>query len=254
MTRKVLVDGDIIAYRAAFATQDGSEGDAQSKTDELLSYIWDKTIDIPFPSEEDFHVYLTGSNNFRVEVAKTAVYKGNRKKVEKPQYLEVIRQHILANYPCTVAEGEEADDAIAIEATRLGPDAVIASIDKDFLQVPCTHYNFVKDEWITVEEFDGLRFFYTQVLTGDAVDNIKGLYRVGPVKAGQMLEGITTEVGLYEACMDAYLTSKEGLMVDLKDRPQWAYERVLENARLLWLRRYEGQMWTPPEVTEESLG
>ena len=232
MVRKVLVDGDIIAYRAAFATQDKSEAEAKRKTDELINYVWEKTIDIPFPSDQDFHVYLTGRNNFRNDIAKTAVYKGNRKKGEKPTHLEAIRDHIISNYPSTVAEGEEADDAIAIEATNLGPEAVIASIDKDFLQVPCTHYNFTKDEWTTVEEFEGLKFFYTQVLTGDSVDNIVGLFRVGPVKAGKMLEGCSTEQELYDSCVKAY----DG---DL--------ERVLENARLLWLRRYEGQMWEPPE-------
>jgi len=25
------------------------------------------------------------------------------------------------------------------------------------------------------------------------------------------------------------------------------FDRVLENARLLWLRRYDNQMWEPPE-------
>jgi DNA polymerase-1 len=130
-----------------------------------------------------------------------------------------------------MSEGEEADDLIAIEATNLGPDTVIASIDKDFMQVPCRHYNFLKDQWAKVEEFEGLRFFYSQILTGDAVDNIIGLHRVGPKTAEKMLKDCKTEQELYEACVDAY-----GGDVD----------RVLENARLLWLRRYVGEMWTPP--------
>jgi hypothetical protein len=49
---KVLIDGDIVAYRAAFATQDQSPEDAVAKVDELMSFIIDKTIDIPFPSTE----------------------------------------------------------------------------------------------------------------------------------------------------------------------------------------------------------
>ena len=54
---------------------------------------------------------------------------------------------------------------------------------------------------------------------------------MGPVKAAKILEGCSTEQELYDACVKAY----DG---DL--------DRVLENARLLWLRRYEGEMWMPP--------
>jgi len=36
---KVLIDGDIIAYRAAFATQDLTERDAEEKVDDLIEYI-----------------------------------------------------------------------------------------------------------------------------------------------------------------------------------------------------------------------
>ena len=198
--------------------------------DQLIAHIFDKTIDMTFPSEEDFHVYLTGSNNFRYEVAKTAPYKGNRKG-SKPLHLPSVREHILGKYPTTVAEGQEADDLMAIEATKLGPETILASIDKDFKQVPCKHYNFLHDTWDEVDIWTGLKFFYEQILTGDSVDNIIGLYRVGPKKAKGMLESCKTEQDLWNACVKAY---------------DGDVERVIENARLLWLRRHEGQMWEPP--------
>jgi len=231
---KVLVDGDIICYRASFSAQDGTPTEAHQKADDLIEYIWEKTIDIPFPSSNDYHVYLTGKNNFRTEVGKSAPYKGNRKS-ERPIHLNYVRDYLQEKYPCTMSEGEEADDLIAIEATNLGPDTVIASIDKDFMQVPCRHYNFLKDQWATVEEFEGLRFFYSQILTGDAVDQILGIKGIGPVKAAKILDGATTEREMFERCLEAY-----------RDYPD-PYERVLENARLLWLRRYVGQMWSPPD-------
>lgn len=227
---KVLIDGDIIAYRASFSAQDGSPEEAHQKADDLIEYVWEQTLDIPFPSEDEYHVYLTGKTNFRTEIGKSAPYKGNRKS-ERPIHLDYIRHYMLDKYPSTLSEGEEADDLIAIAATKLGPDTIIASIDKDFLQVPCRHYNFLKDEWKTVNEFDGIKFFYTQVLTGDAVDNIIGLYRVGPVKAGKILEHCKTEQEMYEACVKAY---------------DGDVDRVIENARLLWLRRKVDEMWEPP--------
>lgn len=230
---KLNIDGDIICYRAAFSAQDGSPQDAERTANNLIEYTWEQTLDMPFPSPDDYHVYLTGPTNFRKEVAKTAEYKGNRKS-ERPIHLDHVKQYLQDNHPSTVSVDEEADDLIAIAATNYESDAIIASIDKDFMQVPCKHFNFVTGQWKTVEPFEGLKFFYTQILTGDAVDNIKGLYRVGPKTAEKMLSGCKTEEELYKACVDAY---------------DGDTDRVLENARLLWLRRYVGEMWTPPNET-----
>jgi len=227
---KLNIDGDIICYRAAFSAQDGSPQDAERTANNLIEYTWEQTLDMPFPGPDEYHVYLTGPTNFRKEVAKTAEYKGNRSQ-DRPIHLDHVKQYLQGKHPTTVSVNEEADDLIAIEATNYGSDAIIASIDKDFLQVACKHFNFVTGKWKTVEPFDGLRFFYSQVLTGDSVDNIKGLYRVGPKTAEKMLKHCKTEEELYKACVDAY---------------DGDTNRVLENARLLWLRRYEGEMWTPP--------
>jgi hypothetical protein len=51
-----------------------------------------------------------------------------------------------------------------------------------------------------------------------------------------MLEEISTEVDMFNVCVEAY----EGNV-----------DRVVENGRLLWLRRYKGQMWTPPTKEQQ---
>ena len=231
MNGKVLVDGDIIAYRAAFSTQDLLPKDATDKVEDLLDYILEQTV--LFPDPDDYQVYLTGSGNFRHDIAKSHVYKGNRKEADKPIHLSHVRQYLIDNHRAIVSTGEEADDLIAIEATRLGPSTIVASIDKDMLQIPCRHYNFNKNLWTDVGEWDGLKFFYKQILMGDAADNIIGLYKVGPVRADKMLDGCKTEQDLYDRCVAAYSDDKD---------------RVIENARLLWLRRFEGQIWQPPDM------
>ena len=104
-----------------------------------------------------------------------------------------------------------------------------------------------------MEEFEGLRFFYSQILSGDAVDNIIGLFRVGPKTSADMLKTCRTEQQMFQVCLDAYMVSKEALMVHPDDIYSWASDRVIENARLLWLRRYEGQMWEPPLVTYDGM-
>ena len=74
-----------------------------------------------------------------------------------------------------------------------------------------------------------MRFFYKQILMGDSADNIKGMPRVGAVRSEKMLAPYSTELEFYRCCV-------EGL----------GKERVLENARLLWLRREPNQVWEPP--------
>lgn len=229
----ILIDGDIIAYRAGFSSNDLEASDAEAKVDELIDTIIEDTEFI----STDYQVYLTGKGNFRFDIAKTLEYKGNRKDAVKPIYLQHIRDYLTTKYEATVSEGEEADDLIAIAATKIGMKAVVASIDKDMLQIPCFHYNLTRRELSAVGEFDGLKFFYTQILTGDKADNIKGLHRCGPVKAGKILAECDTEMKLWDACLEAY----EG-----------DTERVIENARLLWLRREVDQLWEPPVEQDKN--
>tara|TARA_B100000767_G_scaffold219906_1_gene208076 strand:- start:2466 stop:3167 length:702 start_codon:yes stop_codon:yes gene_type:complete len=228
---KVLIDGDILAYRAAFSTQDGLPKDAENKIEILIDFVFEETLDWPEPDKSE--VYLTGSNNFRFDVAKSYPYKGNRKANDKPKYLSHVREYMVDKFGAIVSEGEEADDLIAIEATRCGPDTVVASIDKDMLQIPCWHFNFNKKKWTQVSEWQGDLFFYTQILTGDAADNIKGLKGIGPKKAEKLLHDCRSVDDLWEACVKAY---------------DGDTARIVENARLLWLRRYEGQLWEPPRI------
>ena len=235
---KVLIDGDIIAYRAAFSTQDDLPQDAKEKVDSLMMYIFDETIELPFPSKFEYQTYLTGKTNFRFDVAKSYPYKGNRQSSEKPRYLGTARDHMVDKYSAVISVDEEADDLISKAAAELNNNCVVASVDKDMLQIPCWHFNFMRGEWTKVDEWSGTKFFYTQILTGDAADNIKGIYGIGPVKAKKILADCDTEESLWEACVKAY---------------DGDVDRIIENARLLWLRREEGEMWLPPVNEGDTL-
>lgn len=232
----ILIDGDIFAYRAAFSCEDQDVEDALDKLDDLIQWaIYNCVLEYEV---EDYQVFLTGKGNFRYDIAVTHEYKGNRKDVEKPQHLEAIRKHMVKNWEATVSAGEEADDLIGIAATEGGKESIIVSIDKDMLQIPCRHYNPNKKEFTVVSDFDGLKFFYTQILTGDRADNIKGLYGVGPKKAEKILADCKTEADMYEECLHQYGGEED---------------RVIENARLLWLRREPDQLWEPPKcVTDQD--
>jgi 5'-3' exonuclease len=223
----ILIDGDIVAYRCAFKCNDESVKTACYTTGSFLSELV-SDLYTQIEGEPDYRVYLTGKGNFRNDVAVTAPYKGNRKDKEKPVHLEAIRQYLIDDWSAVVTEGEEADDLIAIDATA-NSDSIIVSLDKDFKQVPCRHYNFNKRELTSVTEEEGLLFFYRQIIMGDKADNIVGVYGIGDKKSQKLLEGLT-EIEMFNKCVE--LLESE--------------ERVIENARLLWLRREPDQMWERP--------
>jgi 5'-3' exonuclease len=219
-----LVDGDMFCYRIAFACKDEAEKVAIKTMATFLEDVLMTQLDL-----NEWEVFLTGKTNFRNEVAVTVPYKGNRKNVDRPPHLDLLRSYLTTAWAAETSSNEEADDLIAIRATTLGDSSIIVSLDKDFDQVQGWHYNFVKQKKYYVSAEEGQRFFYKQILMGDKADNIAGIKGIGPVKAEKMLAKATTEQELYAVCLEAM-----------------GEERTLENGRLLWLRRTPRQMWLPP--------
>lgn len=273
----VIVDGDIIAYRAAasleskffrevvvvkyMADQGVSEGTAKEqlrplyihrksekfkhdfcawaepkskvhyKVDHIMDAVLTGATGMPFCTKDCCSVFLTGDTNFRQEVAVSHVYKGTRESPSKPFVLKAAKAYMEYAWDAVTSVNEEADDLIAKAACKFDYRCVVASIDKDMLQLPCWHYNIVNRSWTNVSDFDAMLFFYTQMLTGDAVDNIKGVTGVGPKIAARVLSGAKTEKDMYKVILKAYDND---------------IARITENGRLLWLRRYDNEMWNPP--------
>jgi 5'-3' exonuclease len=109
------------------------------------------------------------------------------------------------------------------------------SIDKDLDMLRGWHYNFVKQELYYVKEEDGIRNFYTQILTGDRVDNIPGLKGIGIKKATKILQDCEGEQQLFDEVLSAYDND---------------IDKLTERARLLWIRRQEKQLWKPPSNSQ----
>jgi len=233
-----LIDADIIGYRISFACKDESINTAKHTLNSYIVDILMCGVDNTFDGcyVDQWKLFLTGKDNFRNNIAITAVYKGNRT-APKPEHLPALRQHMVQEWGAVVVEGQEADDAIAIEATVLKDTCIVSSVDKDLDQIAGWHYNFVKKQGYHVTPEQGMHSFYRQILTGDAADNIIGLQGIGPVKAEKILVEAFDEEALYAACLEAYDGDEA---------------RVLENGRLLWLRRYEGQEWQPPKKEEHD--
>src|SRR3990167_1971262 len=196
---------------------------------------------------DSFQVYIKGTGNFRDEISKTRVYKGNRDVTHRPKYEEQIREYLIKHWGAEVVDGMEVDDKVTIEqcydmswvkyATEgnstkyhtLG-GTIIASIDKDLDQCPGWHYNYKTNEKYWVSEEEALHCFYVQLLSGDYSDNVEGIPGIGSKTAIKLLSGLKTEKELYEKCLSVY----EESLGKRKGK-----ERLIEMANLLHLKRSE---------------
>ena len=199
-----LIDGDILVYRIGFTTEDVDEGIMKARLRESINLILEAV------QATSFKIYLTEENDpkaFRRRIYPE--YKAHRLQ-PKPKHYSAIRAYLQEHYDAEVCTEIEADDALGIHQT--GEYSVICSIDKDLKQIPGHHYNFVKLEHSEVSVPDGLRYFYTQLLTGDSSDNVKGVWKVGPVKAANILAGAETEAEMFWRVYHAYGNADEMLM------------------------------------------
>lgn len=223
-----IIDADSLCYAVGFSSNDVEEKIALSRLEQTMT---DLCMDLDC---EDYKGFLTGKGNFRNDIAVTVPYKGQRVS-DKPTHLTALRQHLVSSWGFTVVDGIEADDAVGIAAYALAEDeSIMVHIDKDLNQFRGWHYNYRKKDKYYVSEFEGLKSFYTQMLTGDRIDNIVGIKGIGPVKAKRILEECTNENELYQAVLKAY----EG-----------DQQRVLENGQLLWLQREANQVWQLPNLS-----
>jgi 5'-3' exonuclease len=230
-----LIDGDIVAYRCAASCQKQgvtveSQDIAVARADELMHRILHET------AAEHYYPYLSGSNNFREKY--NPEYKANRKDKPKPTWLGAVQEHLILHWNAQVSDGCEADDLMAIEQTKQPDETIICTIDKDLLQVPGRHYNFVKSEFKTISPVEGIFNFYWQCIMGDTSDNILGFDGIARQAIPRKLESTLSDM--------QELASNE---LDLFDYVRALYnddERFLMNGICLWMQREPEQIWKFP--------
>jgi DNA polymerase-1 len=210
--RLLLVDGHAFAYRAFFAIRSLTAPDGAA-TNAIYGFI-----------------RMLGRMQGRVRPSSMAVvwdgglapermallpqYKAQRP--EMPRDLELQLDQIAvyleaANVPSVLREGCEADDLIATLTRRAvggGMEVVIASSDKDFMQLVgaevCLLNPHDKSDTLFGEEevraktgVDPTQIVGWLSLTGDAVDNIAGVPGVGAKTAAELLRQFGSVDALY---------------------------------------------------------
>ena len=115
-------------------------------------------------------------------------YKGNREDVIRPPYLDEVKQYMIDKWEFISVEEFEPDDAVCILKKKY-PESIISAIDKDVLNnIEGKHYNYKKREWVTTSLIEADRHFWTQMISGDSADGIKGIPGKGKSFASKLFE------------------------------------------------------------------
>ena len=200
MPKLVLVDGSSYLYRAFHALPDlrTSRGEPTGAIRGVISMLR-RLIDDGKP---DYFavVFDAPGKTFRDDWYPE--YKANRSPMPDALVAQIAPLHELIRvhgWPILMVEGIEADDVIgtlARQAEQLGIDTLISTGDKDLAQLITPHVTLVNtmsnerlDVATIVEKFSvrADQLLDLLALTGDAIDNVPGVPKVGPKTAAKWL-------------------------------------------------------------------
>jgi DNA polymerase-1 len=196
----LVIDGDIIVFKSCAASEEATKWEDnvwtlstnESEACQAAARSIENIIERAASSFklEKITVMFSSTTNFRCGV--DPEYKANRAGKRKPMCIKEVVAYLQDHYRTETWKGLEADDVMGIYATRKVvdnvPDVIVWSPDKDMKTIPNSLYmsdTQVTPVHISQEEAD--RNWFTQALTGDAVDNYHGIRGVGPVKAKRIL-------------------------------------------------------------------
>ena len=232
---RALIDGDVVAYRAAFIGQnEGWLEDEATDSAKWLVEDWCKSAGC-----DTAIVCLSPPTTFRH--AMSPLYKAHRKGRAKPSWLSEIREELQSAFDFACWDDVEADDVMGILQSSDPENSVTVTVDKDLMQVAGNHYNPVKKTAFKVSEEDGYRLFLTQWLTGDSTDGYRGIPGVGPKNAERLLGD--PDLDPVRVVLNAYKAA------------ELSYEYCLLQANLAMILQSENwdeenrqyRLWIPPE-------
>jgi hypothetical protein len=266
-----LIDADVLRYEIGFAAETGWQHAGFPPFDYVAELLDNRIGNInaiasqavPESMIAEPILYLTGSTNFRFDIAKRTPYK--QRAGNKPWHFKNITAYLKAKYDVRVSEGMEADDLMSIEQTSRPHETIICTRDKDLFGFSGWKYswelgNQAQRGPMLVDSFgdirisednkkltgEGEKFFYAQLIMGDPVDSIPGIPKAGPKTAFDSLCNISCREDAYNQVLGMY---RELF-------PNSYEEELLEQARLLhMIKRTNGSeilMWNPPNVNYED--
>ena len=242
MAKLILVDGSSYLYRAFHALPDlrTKEGEPTGALRGVLAMLRRLVID----DKPDYFAVVFDAPGKTFRDAWYADYKANRQAMPDDLALQIEPLHELVRahgWPLLMVEGVEADDVIgtlACEAKAAGIETLISTSDKDLAQLVepgITLVNTMSNERLdhdgVVAKF-GVRpdqVLDLLTLTGDAIDNVPGVAKVGPKTAAKWL-------GQY-GTLDNVIVHAGDIGGVVGDNLRQALEWLPQGKRLLTVRR-----------------
>lgn len=247
MNRLLIVDGHAYAYRAFYAIRN-LRGPGGRPTNAIYGFV--KMLEKMRAALEPASVSVVWDGGLSAErLAAHPEYKMQRPEMPeelRPQLNEIIEYLVAAGVFTVLPEQVEADDYIgclARKAAAAGWNVVIASSDKDFMQLVSPQIGlwnpndktaaiWSRDQVLAKTGVEPGQVTDWLALMGDAVDNIPGVPGVGPKTATDLLRQFSSVAGLYDRLAEvksdklrAALVGAEGLvrknmrLVQLHDVP-----------------------------------
>lgn len=242
--RKVLVDGDYLAYFASGGDEmrvDVSRRVAVERLHAVKELSGAEWVELHLSAR-------AGDKGERYLIAVTQPYQAQRSGGRRPKNYEAVREFLettdesLLRARRITWHDREADDGFAKAAlvARNPLETVVHhTADKDMRMLPGVHIAWKdyartevpKGAYEVIGPYDGkvygTKWFWLQMLTGDTADHIPGLKGVGEGKAMKALAGTTCNAEAYEVVEAMYTEAKGDVWSDY----------FVEQAGLLWLRK-----------------
>jgi DNA polymerase-1 len=293
VNRLLIVDGHAYAYRAFYAIRD-LRSPSGRPTNAIYGFI--KMLAKMRAAIGPTHLIVVWDGGLSAErVAALPGYKAQRPEMPddlRPQLDGLVDYLNAANVASYCGDGVEADDYIAClarHAADAGMAVVIASSDKDFMQLVSPRVGLLnpndKSEAVWTDEqvraktgVEPSQVVDWLALMGDSVDNIPGVPGVGPKTAAGWLNqfgSVTELLGRLEAVKSEKLRAALGAsaeavrrnlkLVKLADdlpcefSPENLAARPVDAGRLAGLFRQWGfkgmleSLETPPRVEQAAL-
>lgn len=203
MARLLIVDGHAYAYRAFHAIRELRAPDGRP-TNAIYGFV--KMLDKMRLALEPTHLAVVWDGGLSAErMAALPTYKAQRPEMPgdlRPQFDEISAYLAASGVPEICRDGVEADDIIASLARReaaAGMTVVIASADKDFMQLVSGPVGLLNPNdktgtvWTDEQVLAKTGVKPAQIadwlaLMGDTVDNIPGVPGVGAKTAAGLLQ------------------------------------------------------------------
>ena len=243
MNRLLIVDGHAYAYRAFHAIR-SLRGPGGQPTNAIYGFV--KMLEKLRATLEPKALIVVWDGGLSAErMAALPEYKVHRPEMPddlRPQLNEMQEYLAAAGIESYCGEGIEADDYIAClarQASATGWNVVIASSDKDFMQLVSSSIGlwnpndkagvvWTREQVVARAGVEPEQIADWLALMGDAVDNIPGVPGVGPKTAADLLKQFGSISALYTRLAEV---KSEKLRTALAS----AVARVQRNLRLVQL-------------------